>query len=474
MSSSRSLGYIRIFVLVWGMEFFTDQTDDRDQVPAVEVVRERADSTMVASWLLNDLVEDDVAINRRAVRRMTRIQSVVDHARRHPEVYTVGDAPEDLDHAFRSAVFEVSLRLQISEAEVRRLLATAETARELLPLLWESAEDGFVSMRSLEASAGAVLRLRAPLDATVEQREYAAEAIELVDRACTSWAMSLPAAAFRRRLHTLIARLDPTPAEQQHARGMAERRVVVEDADDGMSWLLALVPTVKAVAIKRRLTSTAKHLQKERREGRTRDQIRADLFTDWLCGVGTEAAVTTTVFVTVPVGLLTGDGQGATPARSGPNMLGRASAAPGEALNPITSPIRAQLVGYGPIDPLTARQAFLDAPAFRRVITDPVRGIVLDMDRRTYRPTKAQRDWLILQHGTCARDGCTRLALDADLDHEQQWARGGPTDTGNLRPLCPADHTRRHCTRIHYQSRDNRTVQVTSPTGFHTTDPPPF
>jgi len=454
------------------MEFFTDQTNDRDQVPAVEVVRERADSTTVVSWLLNDLVEDDVAINRRAARRMVRIQAVVDHARRHPEVYTVGDGPDDAEHATRSAVFEVSLRLQISETEVRRLLTTADTAQELLPLLWESAEDGFVSMRCVEAAAGAVLRLRAPVGATVEQREYAAEAIELVDRACTSWAMSLPAAAFRRRLHALVARLDPTPAEQQHARGMTERRVVVEDADDGMSWLLALVPTVKAIAIKRRLTATAKHLQKDRREGRTRDQIRADLLTDWLCGVGTEAAVTTTVFVTIPVGLLTGTCTGA---ESGATPgAGPASAAPGEALNPITSPIRAQLVGYGPIDPLTARQAFLDAPAFRRVITDPVRGIVLDMDRRTYRPTKAQRDWLILQHGTCARDGCTRLALDADLDHEQQWARSGPTDTGNLRPLCPADHTRRHRTRYHYQSRDNRTVQVTSPTGFHTTDPPPF
>ena len=142
--------------------------------------------------------------------------------------------------------------------------------------------------------------------------------------------------------------------------------------------------------------------------------------------------------------------------------------------NPVASDTQAQLVGHGPIDPLTARQAFLDATGFRRVITDPVRGVVLDMDRRTYRPTKAQRDWLILQHGTCARDGCTRLALDADLDHEQAWARGGRTDVGNLRPLCPADHARHHRTRFHYRSREDHTVEVTSPTGFHTTDPPPF
>jgi len=453
------------------MEFFPDQLDAEDLSSGVEVVRERADSTTVVSWLLNDLVEDDVAINRRAARRMVRIQAVVDHARRHPEVYTVGDGPDDAEHATRSAVFEVSLRLQISETEVRRLLTTAETAQEMLPLLWESAQDGFVSLRCVEAATGAVRRLRAPINATAEQRAEAAEAIDLVDRACTAWAMSLSPAAFRRRVHALTARLDPAPAEQKHARRMAERRVVVEDDADGMSWILALVPTVKALAIKRRLTASAKHLQKDRREGRTRDQIRADLFADWLCGVGTKNAVKTTVFVTVPIDLLNGT---RFPAQGTTGAVTATASTPGEALNPITSPTWAHLVGHGPIDPLTAKQAFLDAPAFRRVITDPVRGIVLDMDRRSYRPTKAQRDWLILQHGTCARDGCTRLALDADLDHEQQWARGGPTDTGNLRPLCPADHTRRHRTRIHYQSRDNRTVQVTSPTGFHTTDPPPF
>lgn len=261
-------------------------------------------------------------------------------------------------------------------------------------------------------------------------------------------------------MKTLLARLDPTPGEQKHARGMAERRVVLEDAEDGMSWLMALIPTVKAVAIKRRLTSTAKHVQKDLREGRSRDQIRADLFSDWLCGVGTSAAVTTTVFVTVPVGLLTGDTTGSA-----------TDPVPG---NPVASATEAQLVGHGPLDPATARQTFLDAPAFRRVITDPVSGVVLDLDRRTYRPTKAQRDWLVLQHGTCARDGCTRLALDADLDHERMWAQGGRTDIGNLRPLCPADHVRNHRTRIRYRSRPDRTVEVTTPTGFRSTDPPPF
>ncbi|GAB6856896.1 HNH endonuclease signature motif containing protein [Microbacterium xylanilyticum] len=447
-------------------------------------VREVVGEDVVARVLLDRLQEDDVAINRRAAARAEGIVEAVALTRRHPEIYTVGDRPDDLGHAVRAVVFDIALRLQVSENEVRSLLCTAETAREHLPLLWEHARDGLVGLRFVEAAVGAALRLRAPDGADAAAREYVAEAIGLVDRAASGWALHLPVGAFRRRLKVLVARLDPTPAERQHARGMVDRRVVLEESDDGMTWLMALVPTVKAVAIKRRLTSAAKHLQKDQREGRTRDQIRADLFCDWLTGAGTDKAVTTTVFVTIPVRLLTGAGCGCgrAPVSGFGPAAGRVAgdAAPAAAVhavasgNPAASATEAQLVGHGPIDAATARQAFFDATGFRRVITDPVRGIVLDMDRRTYRPTKAQRDWLVLQHGTCARDGCTRLAIDADLDHERMWARGGATDISNLRPLCPADHTRNHRTRMIYRSREDRTVEVTTPTRFRTTDPPPF
>src|SRR5690606_30523795 len=100
---------------------------------------------------------------------------------------------------------------------------------------------------------------------------------------------------------------------------------------------------------------------------------------------------------------------------------------------------------------------------------DPVKGVVVSMDRRIYRPTRSQREWLILHHGTCSRDGCNRLAVDADVDHDRPWALGGTTDITQLRPLCPRDHTHRHRTRIRYRTRPDRSVQVISPTGFEST-----
>ncbi|MGO4679161.1 DUF222 domain-containing protein, partial [Microbacterium sp. 2MCAF23] len=246
--------------------------------PPVVVV----DETFIAARILDGLQEDDVELNQRAVRRAERVVEVVDLARRHPEIYTVGDGAQDADHARRSVFFDVAVRLQISENEARSLECTASTAAEYLPLLWEHARDGFVSLRFVEAAVSAVLRLRAPAGADASARAYANDAIALIDQTASRWALRLPVSTFRRRVTVLADRLDPTPAEHRHARGMVDRRVVVDDAGDGMSWLTALIPTVKTTAIKRRLTSTAKHLQKDRREGRTRDQVRADLLCDWL------------------------------------------------------------------------------------------------------------------------------------------------------------------------------------------------
>ncbi|MEW1976659.1 HNH endonuclease signature motif containing protein, partial [Microbacterium profundi] len=74
--------------------------------------------------------------------------------------------------------------------------------------------------------------------------------------------------------------------------------------------------------------------------------------------------------------------------------------------------------------------------------------------------------------GTCARDGCNRLAQDADIDHKTPWASGGKTDINELRPLCPRDHVHRHLTRAIYRSRPDNSVQVITSTG-HESKPTP-
>ncbi|MEV8219485.1 DUF222 domain-containing protein [Microbacterium sp. NPDC077391] len=398
----------------------------------------------VLGVLLDDVTCSEVDANRSAARQAQRVVEAVEFARRHPEIYTI-DA--DVQMAERAVVLELSLRLRISQERVRELCSTAETAARDLPLLWQRARDGFASMHSVGAIVTAAGPLASPVGAPREVRDAAAAALARLDRAAHEWVLTCSSAVLRQRAKKLVDRITGDTAARRHARAMADRHVSVSPAGYGMSWLTALLPTHEAVAAMRRLSATAKHTRKDTREGRTRDQIRADLFSAWLRGVGTATAVQTKVFVTVPVQLLAGDPV------------------------PVES---ASIVGGDSIDPLTAKQLFLDARGFRRVITDPVKGVVVDMDRRTYRPTRAQRDWLTLHHGTCSRDGCTRLAVDADLDHDRPWARGGTTDLTQLRPLCPRDPIIRHRTRVRYRTRPDRSVQVISPTGYASSAPPPF
>lgn len=410
--------------------------------------------------VLNDLLADQMEVNRRAALRADGIRDAIDYALGHPYVYTPLEGAVGAHAAELAVMLDISLRLQLSENRIRSDAAVARSARQHLARLWRRAREGFAPFALVEATTDAIVRLLPGQDAGAEARRLAAEAVALVDEATSEWVLTLPPAAFRRRLRILLDRLDPRDASTRHRDAFAERRVVVEEDQDGMSWFAVLMTTADALAARRRLTATAKHVQKTERGGRDRDQLRADLASAWLRGVGTPTAVQTKVFVTVPIGVMEG--------RTA-DEHGRCTMCGGSGLAE-----QARVVGGDAIDPLTASQLFLDAKSFRRVIHDPACGVIVDLDRRRRRPTTAQREWLVLQHGTCSRDGCTRLALDADIDHITEWSRGGATDLRSLRPLCPADHARRHSTALRFRSRPNGTVQVLTPTGFTSDEPPPF
>lgn len=401
-------------------------------------------ATDVVSILLDDLTCTDNEANRQASLRAERIVEALEMARRHPEVYAIDADPE---MAERSARLDIALRLRISEDQVRATQATAAWAMQRLPSLWSLARDGFASLRAVDQVTAQLQRLAPPVDAPTEIVAEVDTIVAKVDHAASEWVLTCPPEAFRRRVKAMVDAVAGHLATRRHTRAMADRKVTIAEAGDGMSWIGALVPTHGATTIMRRLSSTATHMQKHERDGRTRDQIRADLFVSWLTGENTPTAAKTKIFVTIPVQLLAGE--------------------------PV--PVeQARIVGGDTIDPLTAKQLFLDAKAFHRVITDPVKGVVVDLDRRSYRPTRAQRDWLILSHGTCSRDGCSRLAVDADIDHDRPWARDGNTDLKNLRPLCPRDHVHRHRTRARYRARPDNSTEVTTPTGYVSDAPPPF
>jgi hypothetical protein len=136
----------------------------------------------------------------------------------------------------------------------------------------------------------------------------------------------------------------------------------------------------------------------------------------------------------------------------------------------------ATLEGYGPIDLDTARRLAGEASSWVRLLTHPVTGAPLILDRKTYRVPVALRRWLGVTSPTCVFPGCNRAARECDLDHLTAWADGGTTDTDNLAPECRHHHRLRHETRWN-PSHDPETgdLRWTSPLGTtHETDPPPF
>ena len=98
-----------------------------------------------------------------------------------------------------------------------------------------------------------------------------------------------------------------------------------------------------------------------------------------------------------------------------------------------------QLAGYGAI-PASVARALASDGKWKRFITDPQTGALLDYGRETYQPPQALIDFLIARDRTCRFPGCRRSAALSDLDHAQSWETGGETNAANLGLLCRRHH----------------------------------
>ena len=98
-----------------------------------------------------------------------------------------------------------------------------------------------------------------------------------------------------------------------------------------------------------------------------------------------------------------------------------------------------QLAGYGPIPASIARKIAADG-RWKRFITDPITGTLIDYGRETYEPPQDLQDFLIARDRTCRFPGCRQPAHLSDLDHAIPWNEGGTTSANNLGSLCRRHH----------------------------------
>lgn len=128
-----------------------------------------------------------------------------------------------------------------------------------------------------------------------------------------------------------------------------------------------------------------------------------------------------------------------------------------------------ELAGYGAIPARVAREIASDAK-WKRFITDPVTGNLLDFGQEYYEPPQALKDFLIARDRICRFPGCRRSATLADLDHAQPFDEGGSTSAANLGALCRRHHKLKTHGGWDLVSFDDGSCTWTSPLGktFHT------
>jgi hypothetical protein len=298
---------------------------------------------------------------------------------------------------------------QTRVAATRRYQLAIEAAR--CPTVMRAWRAGRIDQRRVEAVTDAL-------------RDVQPVFAETFAEAALVYAETHTAPQLRQWLARRVVAADPAAAEVRRARATAERRVTVSPRGDGVSELLALLPSLQARQIYETVDTLAHAAPSE--DVRTMDQRRADALFDLLTGRADPPSVS--VQVVVPADTLLAE-----------------SAMPGfvPGVGPITAGQAVSLALPG----ACPDEREVDVVTWRRLLTDPSDGTLLDAAEKSYRPSARLQRAVRARDVTCRFPGCRRPAGGArsgtDLDHVTPWPVG-PTSAANLMVLCRHHHRVKH------------------------------
>ena len=361
---------------------------------------------------------------------------------KHREIYGVDELERE----------DVSTVLRISPNTAQSKIDVARTLMNHLPNVQNA-----LAMGEISSHVAAVIARES--DAAIIQG-LPADAIRAIEAIALSHAENHSPVQIANKIRTTIAKLSPVNFEEQVARAQEERYVFMTPEPHGMARIIALLPAAEAQTVMFALDKMARIAKEKLRAERDAGAVRA-AGTD-----GEASAVPETVTNGEAGGVRT---TGADAGKSGrlPNLdLLRADALANLAAHYLESnaelapqhrrPVSVnltidlptmlgltdnpgQLAGYGPIPASIARELAADGK-WRRFITEPITGELLNYGRDTYEPRQGLVDFILARDQICRFPGCRQPGRVSDIDHAISWDSGGETSAENMGLLCRRHH----------------------------------
>jgi hypothetical protein len=344
---------------------------------------------------------------------------------------------------------EVAARLQLTPGAGEALVSRSTCLVRILPATLAALAEGRIDTRRAEVVADELGRHEVTVARQVEA--------EVLDRAD-----QLTAPRLRQTLKRALHRVAPVTMEQRRDDAVADRQVTITAAADGMAWLEAYLPAEDAAALEAAIEAAAAAMKRtEPGDRRTLGQRRADA----LAGMGWLALRTGRLG-----GCACGQGQSLDRRHRRPVTV-QVTVAVTTLLGLDEQP--GQLAGYGPVPASVARRLAAEG-TWRRLLTDPVSGTVLDYGRTRYTPPPDLVDHVVARDRTCRWPGCDRPAALAEIDHTTPYPDGA-TAADDLGPFCKNHHIGKHHSRWRVRQPEPGRFEWTSPTGHtYTVEPEPL
>ena len=270
------------------------------------------------------------------------------------------------------------------------------------------------------------------------------------------------------KVRTTIAQLAPAEFEEVVDRARETRRVSCYNEADGMATVVAILPAQDAQTVMKSIEAYILKMNEiDEKRRAAADHKRANSSNASNSSNATDAW-----------SLLSADNKRADALTA---ILSQALASNVDEVRPHRRPVTVnvtidlptllglaenpgQLSGYGAIPASVARELASDA-TWKRFITDPQTGNLLDYGREKYEPPQALVDFLLARDRTCRFPGCRQPASRADIDHAQSWESGGETKLENLGLLCRRHHRLKTHGRWALVSNSDGSCEWTSPAG---------